>query len=100
MGGRDYNHRDVDRTAVCVESQQVKDKKKYICRARATGGGELKTIFKLYYIGNIMLKIQNWVIQMQQMMVESTHSNQQTTTYTPHTHVQDEHTLINILYRE
>lgn len=83
-----------------MESQQVKDKKKYICRARATGGGELKTIFKLYYIGNIMLNIQNWVIQMQQMMVESTHSNQQTTTYTPHTHVQDEHTLINILYRE
>jgi len=27
VGGRDYNHRDVERTAVCVESQQVKDKK-------------------------------------------------------------------------
>jgi len=70
---------------VCGKSASERQKK-YICRARATGGGELKTIFKLYYIGNIMLNIQNWVIQMQQMMVESTHSNQQTTTYTHTTH--------------
>lgn len=70
---------------MCGKSASERQKK-YICRARATGGGELKTIFKLYYIGNIMLNIQNWVIQMQQMMVESTHSNQQTTTYTHTTH--------------
>lgn len=95
-----YTIRNVDKTAVCVCvcGKSASERQKNIYDVEAAGG-ELKTIFKLYYIGNIMLNTHNWIIQRQQMWRALTKTNTpqahtHTHTHSQDTHEQDKHTYI------